>query len=470
MSRLRAAVCALALTAVMVALSLPVMSPPPAAALTKTDIGVVPDLTWGISRTDMDRTVSAMSAAGVKWVRMNIGWNAVEPSGKGALNTGWLADIDAAVAKARAAGIEVLMPFSDGVPYWASADPNKYTDASGQHWNKTWKPTNMADYADFVRTMVNRYKAMGVHAYEVWNEPNLGRFWPSGPNAAEYVQMLKAAYPVIKGADPNATVVLGGLSKNDWAYLGQLYAAGARGYFDVASVHPYTGSVDPTMCWNQAGTTKKAKDAFCGIEEVRNTMVANGDSAKSIWLTEFGWSTTTAQYGVSELAQADYLTKALAKLESYPYVTKAFWYNFRNNYWQKDDGGDLEATFGLLRTDFTQKPAYTALKAYAGAPASSGGVGDLQAPTISNVTAADIRSTSASVRWITDEAADSKVEYWRSGSSTVLTTPVDPRHVTSHQVALSGLARRATYDYRVRSVDSSGNVAVSGTYSFKTRR
>ena len=85
-------------------------------------------------------------------------------------------------------------------------------------------------------------------------------------------------------------------------------------------MHPYTGAVDPTLCWNQAGTARKAKDAFCGIEEVHASMVAAGDGAKGIWVTEFGWATNTTEYGVSEAVQADYLTKGFERLERYPYV------------------------------------------------------------------------------------------------------------------------------------------------------
>lgn len=170
---------------------------------------------------------------------------------------------------------------------------------------------------------MNRYKAMGVHTYEVWNEPNLARFWPSGPNASEYAAMLAAAYPVMKLPDPVATVLMGGLSKNDYNYLQALYSSGGRPYFDAVAVHPYTGKVDPTLCWNQGGTTKFAIDAFCGIEEVRRTMVDNGDSAKKMWLTEFGWSSSTTLYGVSEATQALYLTKAFTKLQSYPYLKAA---------------------------------------------------------------------------------------------------------------------------------------------------
>lgn len=349
--------------------------PLPLASATTTagpEVGVVGDITWGTSPADIDRTIASMAAAGVRWVRANNSWSGGEPDAKGVLNQGWLVQIDYAVTKAQAAGIKVLMPIADGVPYWASADPAKYTDASGNHWNKYWRPTNASDYADFARAMVNRYKALGVHTYEVWNEPNTSNFWPSGPSAAEYTTLLTAAYPAIKAADPTATVLLGGLSKNDYNYLGQLYAAGAAPYFDAVAIHPYVGSSDPTWCWNQAGTNKLAVDAFCGIAEVHNTMVANGDSAKRIWLTEFGWSTTTAAYGVSEATQAQFLTEALDSLRtSYPYVQTAFWYNFRNNFWSANAPADYEANLGLLRVDFSAKPAYAALQAWTGGAVTS---------------------------------------------------------------------------------------------------
>lgn len=338
-------------------------------SVTGAAMGTVADLTWGITRADMDRTIAAMRDAGITWVRANQNWAAAEPDTKGVLNNGWLADIDYAVSQARASGIQVLMPIADGVPYWASADPSKYVDATGvRRWNKLWRPSNPADYAAFATAMVNRYKPLGVRAYEVWNEPNTSYFWPSGPNAAEYTALLSSAYPAIKAADPAATVVVGGLSKNDYTYVEALYAAGAKPYFDAVALHPYTGAVDPTWCWNQTGTTKLSKDAFCGIEEVRRSMVANADSAKSIWLTEFGWSTTTGTYGVSEAVQADFLNKAMTRVRSnYSYVATAFWYNFRNTGYLYDNPLDIEANWGLMRTDFAPKPALATVKALAGA-------------------------------------------------------------------------------------------------------
>jgi hypothetical protein len=360
----RTTLCRLALATMVVAMLAIV---PPAGA---AQVGTVPDLTWGVSHADVDRTVASMQDAGVRWVRMNASWAAIEPNGKGVYDAAGLAAIDYAVDKARSAGIDVIMPIADGVPYWASADPNKSTSGGARSWNRYWRPTSFQDYADVVGWVARRYSARGVHTFEIWNEPNLNRFWPSGPNPAEYLQMLRPAAAAVHAADPAGRVLLGGLAGNDYNWLDRLYAAGAQGAFDAVAVHPYTGYVDPTLCWNQAGTTRKAKDAFCGLEEIHASMVAAGDGNKAVWLTEFGWSSSTSTYGVSESTQADFMTKAFKKLESYPWVPVACWYTYRNLSWYGDDPASWDAQTGVLRTDFTPKPAFTAMKSYAQAGGS----------------------------------------------------------------------------------------------------
>lgn len=328
--------------------------------------GTVPDITWGIPRAEVDRTIALMRDAGVRTIRANVGWSAVERDGKGVYNEGWLAEIDYAIGAARAAGIEVLMPISDGVPYWASADPQRGIVDGKPRWNVYYRPRDYDDYGDFVRWAVHRYKVLGVRAYEIWNEPNHRTFWPSGPNAGEYVQMLRAGHAAVKQADPGATVVLGGLAGNDYRYLEQVYELGGGGFFDVAAVHPYTAGVDPMSCWTENGSN--AEEAWCGIETVRDVMVRNGDAAKELWLTEYGWSSSpAASWSVDEATQAAFVTNAFRWLESRPYVTRAYYYGFRNLYWSGDDPRDWGANLGLLRTDYTAKPAYEAFKAYTGA-------------------------------------------------------------------------------------------------------
>lgn len=462
--------CRRALAAVACMLAIAATAFPAGAATTSAPtatgaaVGVVSDLTWGISRTDMERSVSMMRDAGVRWARLNIGWSAIERDGKGRVNSGWLAEIDAAVASARSAGIQVLMPIADGVPYWASADPAKYQDPSGQYWNKLWRPSNPQDYADFARFVVARYKDQGVHTFEVWNEPNHPYFWPSGPRASEYVSLLAAAYPLIKQADPEATVVLGGLSGNDATYMDAIYAAGGKPYFDIAAVHPYTGSVNPLLCWTDA-IGRQAKDAFCGIEAVRATMVANGDSAKNMWLTEFGWSTTTSTYGVSEALQASYLTNAFTKLQDYPYVTAAFWYNFRNTYWLNDAPNMYEANAGLVRTDFSPKPSYAALQLRAQATTVT-----TPSPPAAPVglVASSISSSEIDLTW-TGTTAAQRYTVQRSSDATPwvdIGTVVAP--ITRY--ADTGLSRATMYSYRVRAENDAGSSSYSIVALGKTKR
>jgi hypothetical protein len=331
--------------------------------------GVVPDVTWGTSQSEIERTVALMQSAGVKSIRANVSWASLEPHAKGQFSSGYLAEMDRGIEPVLAAGIKVVMPLSDSVPYWASADPGKHESGSTRVWNKYYKPANMQDYADAFRFLAKHYAPKGVQVFEVWNEPNHSRFWPSGPNPGEYAQMLKAAYPAIKQVSPSATVLLGGLAQNDYGYLQGVYASGGGSSFDAVASHIYPKSA-PELC-AQESSGAKSRHSICGLEEVRRVMVANGDTSKSIWLTEMGYATCDNQapecwdMGVSEQQQADYLLRAFWELESYPWVSAAFWYSFRNNYTRGDDSALFEATTGLLRTDFSEKPAFAAFRAYA---------------------------------------------------------------------------------------------------------
>jgi hypothetical protein len=321
--------------------------------------GLSVDLTWGVPRAEMDREVALLSAGHVRWVRMSMAWNGVERFGRGQYDERFVSDMDYAVRAVRAAGIEVLMPIADGVPYWASADPGKHLDSDGKpQWNKLWRPADFADFGRFTGWVASRYAPLGVHVFEVWNEPNLERFWPSGPNPAEYAAMLRAAYPAIKRADPRATVLLGGLYQNGADFLEGVYRAGGAGFFDAVATHVYTGG-DPAPC--RPGARDPSPDSLCGIENVHRVMQAHGEGRRPVWLTEFGWSTW--EDGVSEAEQAVYLVHALSRLRrAFPYVPVAFAYNLRDNYWLGDDSGSQEGNYGLTKTDGTPKPALGALE------------------------------------------------------------------------------------------------------------
>ncbi len=92
---------------------------------------------------------------------------------------------------------------------------------------------------------------------------------------------------------------------------------------------------------------------------------------------------------------------------------------------------------------------------------------DTTPPVISAVAAASITDTTANITWTTDEAATSVVNYGLTtayGSTASVTG-----YTTAHSVPLTGLTQNTLYHYRVTSVDSSGNSAQSGDYTFTTQ-
>jgi chitodextrinase len=92
---------------------------------------------------------------------------------------------------------------------------------------------------------------------------------------------------------------------------------------------------------------------------------------------------------------------------------------------------------------------------------------DSTAPTISSVTATNIGESSATITWLTNEGATSRVEYGTT-LSYGQSTPQQSQLVTSHSVALANLTRNTTYNYRVRSIDAGGNERISANSSFTT--
>ena len=81
---------------------------------------------------------------------------------------------------------------------------------------------------------------------------------------------------------------------------------------------------------------------------------------------------------------------------------------------------------------------------------------DVVSPMISNVTAADIRSDRATISWVTDEPSDSRVYY---GENNYSLNKTDYSLTTSHRVVIAGLKTQNYYQYRIVSLDESGNQA-----------
>jgi Cellulase (glycosyl hydrolase family 5)/RTX calcium-binding nonapeptide repeat (4 copies) len=330
--------------------------------------GVISDLNWGLTSTQQQTEVAKLSELGVRWIRLNLEWRAMEPQ-RGSYSAAELANIDRSVDLARSTGANVLVVVFNA-PAWASGSSSKTT------------PSDPADFGRFMSFVAARY-AGRVAAYEIWNEEDLSRFWTGGANPSAYTALLKAAYPAVKAAAPGARVVFGGLDYTWYGidFLGQAYDAGAKGYFDAMGVHGYTlcGTRDPLET-KVYGDGRVMEGSFARYRNLRATMLAHGDD-KPVWITEFGWNTSSAACnpgggvyygGVSEATQADFLTKAFELLEQDPYVEVALWYMSRN---YASDADAPNSRYGLMTNAFVPKPAFSAFRAYAepDAPAAPGG-------------------------------------------------------------------------------------------------
>jgi hypothetical protein len=254
-------------------------------------------------------------------------------------------------------------------------------------------PPDPAAFASDVGTFASRMASGpsgGAAAYEVWNEEDETQFWGAAVDAGRYAAILKAAYPALKAGDPGAKVLLGPLTGNNYGFLQQVYAAGAGGSFDAASVHTDTAClVDPPSSYYRENG-QVARFTFLGFRTVHDVMVANGQGDKPIWMTELGWTTATSTCGrgmwagqkpagVSEAQQAANVREAYHCLAGYPYVQAGLWFTLNDT----NGHGDELDHYGLQRFDGSHKPSWDAFHSVATqGDTLSSPCGDFDAPSL----------------------------------------------------------------------------------------
>ncbi|HWC57675.1 MAG TPA: beta-xylosidase [Candidatus Paceibacterota bacterium] len=298
---------------------------------------------------------------GVAWVRFDIDWSAIQS--KDASTYDWTGT-DRVVNTAKTYGIQALGIITYA-PTWA--------ESSSCPTGKYCPPTDPAAFAAFAKTVVTRYKD-SISTWEIWNEENIPGFWYPSANVQQYSTLLKQAYTAIKSVEPQSTVLSGGLaaaadsggSISPVTFVNGLYSAGTRSSFDALALHPYSYpvSVNYVASWN----------SWQQMYQVRQIMESNGDTAKKIWVTEYGAPTGgpgTARI-VDQLSftyDSDYMTEdaqnTMLQLAVAAYNANKTWMGPFFWYSLKDNGSNTstpENFFGLIRYDGSLKPAYTTFK------------------------------------------------------------------------------------------------------------
>jgi hypothetical protein len=331
--------------------SSPTVAPTPTPLPGGVQVGTQWHAVWSDQTdADRDREVQAMRDHRMQWVRIDVGWPMLQPSGPSSYSASGEAFVRAQIDRAKQAGMKVLVTFWL-TPGWANGGQADRVP-----------PTNPDDYG----RALARYAALwpDVDGWEVWNEPDLAQFWQPSPDPARYAALLRSAYTNVKRANPNARVVVGGPEFVDTDWIGQLYNNGIHGYFDVMAVHPYMAPADlppETDTGNQW--------SILHTTDLLALMESKGDGNKPVWFTEFGWSShpntggeANWNRGVTEAQQADYLTRSLRLInQTWPgRVQVAIWYNSRQ---KNPSTNDIhQQGYGMMRRDFTPKPVLTATR------------------------------------------------------------------------------------------------------------
>ena len=271
---------------------------------TAPSAAAVPADFWGVSpqQTPSLEQFQRLRAGGVDSVRIPIPWSGVEAV-KGAPD---FSHVDNLVAGAAGAGLDIL-PFVYDAPSWAVSRVPVPGSGGRVRAVKTLPVKSGAQrsaWSSFLGLVVARYGPGGafwaanpaipprpIRTWQIWNEQNF-KYFVVRPNPADYGKLINISYAAVKGVDPGAKLILGGMfsqpreaqfkAKPPQAYfasdfLDRLYSStpGVKRKFVGVALHPYT---------------IKYQELTPDIEAFRQVLVENQDAGKKLWITEIGWS------------------------------------------------------------------------------------------------------------------------------------------------------------------------------------
>jgi hypothetical protein len=291
---------------------------------------------------ELTLVLNEVQAAGIGWVHVAVNWPWVEGS-PGSFD--WTL-YDEIVNAAHARGIQVLATIL-------------YTPA----WATTGRPQtgvpDTAAWSDFCRRAAQRYRGQ-VSYWGLWNEPNLAEFWDG--TRQQYIDgLLKPGADAIHAGNPDAKVggpALAHLSSASWFDWLDDVIRQAGDHLDFVTHHAYAS--------DNRGVTAKLDDStlFGGFPDLwsvsppslQEVLHHAGWWGRPVWLTETGWQSKA----VGEPQQAAYyggiLDDWFTGRSGQSWLTKLFFYEM------KDGTSATSPSWGILRPDGSEKPAYLAYK------------------------------------------------------------------------------------------------------------
>jgi hypothetical protein len=311
-----------------------------------------------------EEDLQAMAALRVRTNRFMLFWGSIQPT-QGSFNWG---PTDQLVGSLASKGIRSL-PAVWGNPDWvagSNSTPPIGGPAGVQAWSAFLKAA-VARYRPGGSYWVNRYHqqfgatapVLPIQSWQIWNEPNLQKYFAPQPSAGQYSRLLQISHDAIKSRDPRAQIVLAGMTGwgdvTAWDFLSSLYSiSGIKADFDVAALHPYASTLD------------RLRQA---IVRFRTVMANHADAATPLWITEIAWgSAPPDQYGINKgpFGQKQMLIDSYDMIldNRRPWnVQRVFWYRLRDPA-NPTATCSFCASAGLINYNHTPKASYYALRAF----------------------------------------------------------------------------------------------------------
>jgi hypothetical protein len=313
----------------------------------------------GTTRFGTAQQIELTSRAGASVDRLAVSWGAVERRPPAQVNGtpehrfNWTV-VSRAYDAMLSAGITPIV-LAYGAPEWARQNgwdrPGTCRAAYGESCSYPPGPQHIADWRAFIAALVRRFPRM--MALEIWNEPNIPRFFAPTPSPALYSRLLAAAHEAVRASGVSAPILTGGLAAGTSEtgagipaarFLSGVYRQAGKASFDGIASHPYPQRPP----WVGQMTAN--------LDKLRRVRDRFGDRGTPLWITEVGVGGTLPprlKGSVDPARQGPVLVRMYRSTQNTD-VRAFLVYAFRET---KTEGPQFEP-YGVVRANLTPKPAY----------------------------------------------------------------------------------------------------------------
>ncbi len=181
---------------------------------------------------DPEKAYDKVADIGVKWARIQSGWQRTERN-KGVYDFDWL---DAIVDNFISRGIKPWMCLCYGNDLYSE---NAKTVYGAVGCPPIFSNEEKAAWAEYVKALVMHYKGKVAH-YEVWNEPDGDWCWKHGVSGTELGQLTVDTAKAIREVDAECKIIGGALCLQGIGFLTDALETGMGDWIDAVSFHEYT--------------------------------------------------------------------------------------------------------------------------------------------------------------------------------------------------------------------------------------